>query len=98
MLDDIKRALNNTVGASYNCISFNVYQASTPIYLKNHIRTVHLEEVHTLTCPACEYTSDRSSDLEAHVEMEHPKRLVAAVGMGALSAAAAADRRGLAID
>ena len=46
-------------------------QGRSATYLKNHIRTVHLEEVHTVACPHCEYTSDTRSDLDMHVDHEH---------------------------
>ena len=47
------------------------FQGRSATYLKNHIRTVHLEEVHTVACPHCEYTSDTRSDLDMHVDHEH---------------------------
>ena len=32
---------------------------------------MHLDEVHTVACPHCEYTSDTRHDLEMHVDQEH---------------------------
>ena len=34
------------------------YEGRSAIFLKNHIRTAHLDEVHTIACPFCEYTTD----------------------------------------
>ena len=47
------------------------FQGRSATYLKNHYRTVHLDEVHTVACPHCEYTSDTRHDLEMHVDQEH---------------------------
>ena len=49
----------------------NLFQGRSATYLKNHYRTVHLDEVHTVACPHCEYTSDTRHDLEMHVDQEH---------------------------
>ena len=32
---------------------------------------MHLDEVHTVACPHCEYTSDTRLDLDLHVDQEH---------------------------
>ena len=32
---------------------------------------MHLDEVHTVACPHCEYTSDTRDDLDMHVDQEH---------------------------
>ncbi|TRY81107.1 hypothetical protein TCAL_07797 [Tigriopus californicus] len=49
-------------------------RASSYFYLKNHIRTSHLGEVHTVACPLCEYTSDAKGDIEAHLQEDHPQK------------------------
>ncbi len=65
------------------------FQAASPAYLKNHIRTVHLEEVHTLNCPLCEYTSDKATDIDNHLDMDHVKPLPLSASAASSAVAAA---------